>query len=117
MTEPRTLELLEAAISDLYSLDSMLWVISSAQEILIALRERLQWRDIATAPKTPNLNIGAYDFLGWCPDPDALHGGDRRVCWWEPGMKKWWGDRDLEDHPTRWMPLPDAPAETEGQKS
>lgn len=67
------------------------------------------WQPIETAPRTLNLNTETLDFLGWCPDPTAPHGGDRRIIWWEPKIKKWWGDRDIEEQPTHWQPLPTPP--------
>ena len=89
----------------------------SPDPIIAALHEALsslsppgrEWLPIESAPKTPNLNTGAYDLLGWCPDPDAPHGGDRRVIWWEPIMEQWFGDRDMVESPTHWQPLPSPP--------
>lgn len=64
-----------------------------------------QWQPIETAPKdnTP--------FLGWCPDETAPHGGDIRICWWEPKIDGgcWYGDRDLPERPTLWQPAPAIP--------
>jgi hypothetical protein len=76
------------------------------------------WRDIASAPKTDAANMRALPFLGWCPDRTAPLGGDIRVIWWEPIMQRadetsprarWFGDRDMEEHPTHWRPLPPPP--------
>ena len=76
-------------------------------------RERV-WQPIESAPKTPNDLSRTDVFLGWCPDDEAPNGGDMRICWWEPhqrglGAGAWYGDRDLVEKPTHWMPLPDPP--------
>jgi len=72
------------------------------------------WQPIKSAPKT-GADMIALSIFGWCPDPTAPDGGDWRVCWWEPKIKGgcWWGDRDIPEHPTLWMPLPPPPQERE----
>jgi len=73
------------------------------------------WRTMDSAPKTSDdFTSGALDFIAWCPDKTARHGGDRRIVWWEPKLgqdKKgcWWCDGDFEVSPTHWMTLPAAP--------
>lgn len=78
------------------------------------------WRTIESAPKTDPVNMRALPFLGWCPDKTATLGGDIRVIWWEPVMQRadetsprarWYGDRDMEEQPTHWCPLPAPPAQ------
>jgi len=78
------------------------------------------WRTIESAPKTDPVNMRALPFLGWCPDKTAPLGGDIRVIWWEPVMQRadetsprarWYGDRDVEERPTHWRPLPAPPAQ------
>lgn len=75
------------------------------------------WQPIETAPKTDH-TMRALSFLGWCPDETAPDGGDIRVIWWEPVMQlehekqprgRWWGDRDVEEHPILWTPSPAIP--------
>lgn len=72
------------------------------------------WQPISTAPKADKDSTQAISFIGWCPDDTAPGGGDQRVVWWEPRMKKgagcWWGDRDLEETPTHWKQLGEPPA-------
>jgi hypothetical protein len=71
------------------------------------------WQPIETAPKSSKDDYKARAFIAWCPDDTAPDGGDQRVVWWEPRMNKgaglWWGDRDLEEHPTHWKPLGPSP--------
>ena len=74
------------------------------------------WQDIASAPKTDPANMRALPFLGWCPDRTAPLGGDIRVIWWEPHISRdgetkacWWGDRDMQEFPKFWRPLPPPP--------
>jgi hypothetical protein len=71
----------------------------------------MNWQPIETAPKTDPVEMRAICLLGWCPDPGALNDGDIRVIWWEPRWKggAWNSDRDLVEHPTHWMPLPEPP--------
>jgi hypothetical protein len=75
---------------------------------------RPAWQPIETAPKSSKDDSKALAFLAWCPDDTAPDGGgDQRIVWWEPRMNKgdglWWGDRDLEEHPTHWKPLGPSP--------
>lgn len=70
-------------------------------------------RPINTAPKTRD-DLKAVPFLGWCRADEGI--GDSEPCWrivwWEPLMNNaaglWWGDRDIEEFPTHWLPLPAA---------
>jgi hypothetical protein len=77
------------------------------------------WMSIETAPKTDATTMRAIPFLGWCLDRTSPIGGDIRVIWWEPTMQRadetqprarWYGDRDMEEHPILWRPLPAPPA-------
>jgi hypothetical protein len=77
------------------------------------------WMQIETAPKTDAATMRAIPFLGWCLDGTSHIGGDIRVIWWEPTMQRadetkprarWYGDRDMEEHPVLWRPLPAPPA-------
>ena len=97
----------------------------SALSQLAEARGENAWRPIESAPKTSDdFTSGALDFLAWCPDESARHGGDRRIVWWEPAMGRngkgcWYCDADFEVHPTLWQPLPPlpspSPAEGEGR--
>jgi hypothetical protein len=80
------------------------------------------WMPIETAPKTDATTMRAIPFLGWCLDRTSPIGGDIRVIWWEPTMQRadetqprarWYGDRDMEEHPILWRPLPAPPAAQE----
>ena len=73
------------------------------------------WQPIESAPKTPGDFSKRHYLLGWCPDDTAPDGGDCRIVWWEPHMEGgiWFGDRDLKERPTHWMPLPTPPSEEE----
>lgn len=70
-----------------------------------------EWQPIETAPKIETLSEMTKPFIGWCPDPEAPDGGDQRVCWWEPKLRRgtWWSDRDMPENPTLWQPLPAPP--------
>jgi hypothetical protein len=72
-----------------------------------------QWRTIDSAPKIASVNESTKPFLGWCPDEDYPEGGCVRVCWWEPQMKggQWYGDRDLRENPSHWLPCPPKPTD------
>lgn len=100
--------------------------IVSALREASALKEEVEklraqdWQPIETAPKTDPVNMRALPFLGWCPDKTAPLGGDIRVVWWEPLMQRadetsprarWYGDRDMEERPTHWRPLPAPPSD------
>jgi hypothetical protein len=76
-----------------------------------------EWQGIASAPKTPLDLSETRAFLAWCPDEEAPNGGDCRVVWWEPRTRGgiWYGDRDIEEHPTHWMPLPQPPESSDGE--
>lgn len=77
---------------------------------LVAARQREEYlggepQPMETAPKT-EMDYRTKEFLGWCPDENSPNGGDWRVCWWEPHMGVWYGDRDDEEHPVAWLPYP-----------
>lgn len=119
MTEPTTLELLDAEISDLCSVYSVIWAITRAQEKLTTLRERLQWRDIATAPKDETeillFTPGAKPefVIGKWMEFESVSTG-QKWGWWnyaEAVLSAPFGE--IEAAPTYWMPLPDAPAMNE----
>jgi hypothetical protein len=88
----------------------------SALSQLAEARGENAWRPIESAPKTSDdFTSGALDFLAWCPDKSARHGGDRRIVWWEPAMGRggkgcWYCDADFEVNPTLWRPLPPLPS-------
>lgn len=80
------------------------------------LREAVDgWNfDMSAAPKTSEKDSTAKPFLALCRDEfDGCI--DQRVVWWEPKLNKgrgyWYGDRDIEEHPYAWRPLPAPPAE------
>lgn len=97
--------------------DGIRRVLTEQRDALAAiLREAVEgWNfDMDAAPKTSEMDMAAKPFLGLCRDRIDDH-VDQRIIWWEPKMNKgrgcWYSDRDLEEHPYAWRPLPAPPAE------
>ncbi len=66
------------------------------------LRERLEWRDIASAPRDDSL------ILLW--NGVEVTGGAR----WEGGWADWMHDW-MDPQPSHWLPLPEAPEASDGR--
>lgn len=108
MTTPELLDELETLCLDLPTRER-----KQAREIISQLRERVDWRDISTAPKD-----GTHILVALIP-PRSRHPGfvPVREAYWSRRKTFWMvaGMTMVGDNLTHWMPLPSPPTPSESK--